>query len=69
MNPMDGASAVQAALPTMTVGGWIFMGSAWALILGLNIFCFRGIMRERVEEIVDPVPEAMDRDHPAHPQE
>ncbi len=24
----------------MTAGGWVLMGLSWALIVGLNLFCF-----------------------------
>ena len=27
----------------MTVGGWVFLGVSWGLILGLCGFCFRKV--------------------------
>lgn len=39
------ASAVETA-PRMTVGSWIYMLTAWGLILALNVYCFSRIFRK-----------------------
>jgi hypothetical protein len=41
--------------------GWIFMAFIWTVIIGLNVYCFVNIFRDRKEEIPDPLP-AMDED-------
>lgn len=46
----------------LTPAGWLFMVVAWGGILWLNIFCFRKILQEEPDEIVDPMPEELDRD-------
>jgi len=39
----------------LTAGGWLFLGCAWTAIIGLNVWCFRRIFRERPNDIVDPL--------------
>jgi len=46
----------------LTLSGWLFLMFAWCGILGLNIFCFRKILQEEPDAIVDPMPEELDRD-------
>jgi len=46
----------------LTTGGWFFMLLAWGGIIALNVFCFYVIMRDSQEDIVDPMPEELDRD-------
>ena len=41
----------------ITLLGRIFMGGAWTAIIGLNIFCFYKIFKDKKEDIVDPLPE------------
>jgi len=39
----------------LTIGGWIFLCIAWGCIISLNIFCYSKILREKKDDIVDPV--------------
>jgi hypothetical protein len=39
------ASAAETA-PRMTAGSWIYMLTAWTLILLLNLYCFSRIFRK-----------------------
>jgi len=41
--------------PTLTPGGWIFLSLGWIFILGLNAYCMAKLLREKKEEIVDPL--------------
>jgi hypothetical protein len=35
--------------------GWLFMILSWVSITGLNVFCFMNILKDKTEEIVDPM--------------
>lgn len=35
----------------MTFYGWLFMGISWTLIIGLAIFCFSRVLREKDEDL------------------
>jgi hypothetical protein len=41
----------------LTIAGVIFMVVSWIAILGLNIFCFSRIFKDKKEEIVEPLPQ------------
>lgn len=31
----------------MTAGSWVYMITVWAIIIGLNVFCFARILRNQ----------------------
>jgi hypothetical protein len=49
---------------TLSIGGWIFLILAWVFILGLNVFCFVKLLREKPEQIVDPLTNPEDDEKP-----
>jgi hypothetical protein len=46
----------------LTIGGWIFLCLGWGSIGALTAYCFRHILGEKRDEIVDPVPPELDHD-------
>jgi hypothetical protein len=35
----------------MNLGGWIFLIASYAIIIGLNVFCFYRVLTEPEEEL------------------
>ncbi len=41
------AEDAMAGMPQMTAGAWIYMAVVWAVIIGVNVFCFARVFSRR----------------------
>jgi len=48
----------------MTTAGWLIAATSWAVIIGLNIFCFARLLTEKPAEPVTTVVPASDPEEP-----
>lgn len=47
----------------LNVYGWVFMILGSGLILGMNIYCFKKIFKEKKEKIAEPLTFKTQTDH------